>query len=283
MLLSRVGCGCHGNVPISNPCWVWGWGWETKLVCWWLGLKLAPCMTRPPMVPSQLSVTPPDLTRWPSSHHPRLSQILTHPVWMNEMCIDMLHFTFIGQSRSGWGQEGRGCHGHTVARLWSHCCQEMQVSNYNCLRLQDAAVYIPHGNMPEINTWKCHTQTQCVSYSTWQQYRCLYDEAQEGSPLQVTRSLFFKAPGHQVTFFHEKIKTTQVTGRFFKLSRSRGRPQNGPRSQVANPPSWASYDAPAEQPEEVWYSKSIGSWNWEDLYLTVTCSSMKGLKEHLWQ
>ena len=65
-------------------------------------------------------------------------------------------------------------------------------------------------------------------------------EAQEGSPLQVTRSLFFKAPGHQVTFFHEKIKTTQVTGRFFKLSRSRGRPQNDPRSQVAKPPSWAS-------------------------------------------
>ena len=66
-------------------------------------------------------------------------------------------------------------------------------------------------------------------------------EAQEGSPPQVTRSLFFKAPGHQVTFFHEKIKTTQVTGRFFKLSRSRGRPQNGPRSQVAKNPSWASY------------------------------------------
>ena len=65
-------------------------------------------------------------------------------------------------------------------------------------------------------------------------------EAQEGSPPQVTRSLFFKAPGHQVTFFHEKIKTTQVTGRFFKLSRSRGRPQNGPRSQVAKNPSWAS-------------------------------------------
>ena len=61
-------------------------------------------------------------------------------------------------------------------------------------------------------------------------------EAQEGSPPQVTRSLFFKAPGHQVTFFHEKIKTTQVTGRFFKLSRSRGRPQNGPRSQVAKKP-----------------------------------------------
>ena len=59
-------------------------------------------------------------------------------------------------------------------------------------------------------------------------------------PPQVTRSLFFKAPGHQVTFFHEKIKTTQVTGRFFKLSRSRGRPQNGPRSQVAKNPSWAS-------------------------------------------
>ena len=66
-------------------------------------------------------------------------------------------------------------------------------------------------------------------------------EAQEGSPPQVTRSLFFKAPGHQVTFFHEKIKTTQVTGRFFKLSRSRGRPQNGPRSQVAKNPSWASH------------------------------------------
>ena len=66
-------------------------------------------------------------------------------------------------------------------------------------------------------------------------------EAQEGSPPQVTRSLFFKAPGHQVTFFHEKIKTTQVTGRFFKLSRSRGRPQNGPRSQVAKNPSWASW------------------------------------------
>ena len=66
------------------------------------------------------------------------------------------------------------------------------------------------------------------------------NEAQEGSPPQVTRSLFFKAPGHQVTFFHEKIKTTQVTGRFFKLSRSRGRPQNGPRSQVAKNPSWAS-------------------------------------------
>ena len=65
-------------------------------------------------------------------------------------------------------------------------------------------------------------------------------EAQEGSPRQVTRSLFFKAPGHQVTFFHEKIKTTQVTGRFFKLSRSCGRPQNGPRSQVAKNPSWAS-------------------------------------------
>ena len=60
------------------------------------------------------------------------------------------------------------------------------------------------------------------------------------APPQVTRSLFFKAPGHQVTFFHEKIKTTQVTGRFFKLSRSRGRPQNGPRSQVAKTPSWAS-------------------------------------------
>ena len=74
-----------------------------------------------------------------------------------------------------------------------------------------------------------------VSKVTW-----MCHEAQEGSPRQVTRSLFFKAPGHQVTFFHEKIKTTQVTGRFFKLSRSRGRPQNGPRSQVAKNPSWAS-------------------------------------------
>ena len=71
-------------------------------------------------------------------------------------------------------------------------------------------------------------------------------EAQEGSPPQVTRSLFFKAPGHQVTFFHEKIKTTQVTGRFFKLSRSRGRPQNGPRSQVAKNPSWASCLTPLQ-------------------------------------
>ena len=81
---------------------------------------------------------------------------------------------------------------------------------------------------------------QLEKYITYYDIHQYIMEAQEGSPPQVTRSLFFKAPGHQVTFFHEKIKTTQVTGRFFKLSRSRGRPQNGPRSQVAKNPSWAS-------------------------------------------
>ena len=50
----------------------------------------------------------------------------------------------------------------------------------------------------------------------------------EFSRPQVTRSLFST----------QVVRSQQ--GRFFKLSRSRGRPQNGPRSQVAKTPSWAS-------------------------------------------
>ena len=68
----------------------------------------------------------------------------------------------------------------------------------------------------------------------------IFTRPKRGPPL---RSLFFKAPGHQVTFFHEKIKTTQVTdtGRFFKLSRLRGRPQNGRRSRKPPLATWASF------------------------------------------
>ena len=80
-------------------------------------------------------------------------------------------------------------------------------------------------------------------------------EAQEGSPPSGHKVTVFQGPRSPGHFFHEKIKTTQVTGRFFKLSRSRGRPQNGPRSQVAKNPSWASHvglDLAVCRPLGVW-------------------------------
>ena len=86
-----------------------------------------------------------------------------------------------------------------------------------------------------------HTHTHILSRSYAVAWLHIH-EAQEGSPPLRSQGHCFSRP--QVTrslFFHEKIKTTQVTGRFFKLSRSRGRPQNGPRSQVAKNLSWASY------------------------------------------
>ena len=71
----------------------------------------------------------------------------------------------------------------------------------------------------------------------------LKHEAQEGSPPSGHKVTVFQGPRSPGHFFPGTQVVRSQQGRFFKLSRSRGHPQNGPRSQVAKTPSWASYIA----------------------------------------